>query len=87
MIQVQINNKNDTSMVNTVSGHQDQATGVSVSAKKKKISKITTRLGEIHDLRVNFEKPRPPEAIDHERKLVNPRLQNHIVLGFYIRTT
>ena len=79
MIQVQINNKNDTVMVNTKSGHQDQATRSLNLSEEKKNSQSTTRLGKIHDLRVNFGKLRPPLAIYHERKLVNPRLQNHNV--------
>ena len=39
MIQVQINNKNDTVMVNTKSGHQDQATRSLNLSEEKKIAK------------------------------------------------
>ena len=65
-------------MVNTMSGHQDQATRSLSLSKGGKNNQNTTRLG-IQDLRVNFGKLRPPLAIYHERKLVNPRLQNHNV--------
>ena len=61
-----------------MSGHQDQATRSLSLSKGGENNQSTTRLG-IQDLRVNFGKLRSPEAIDHERKLVNPRLQNHIV--------
>ena len=78
MRQVQINNKNDTSMVNTMSGHQDPASHKkSQQGKKQPNSQHGWEVN--HDWRVNFGKLRPQEAIDHKRKLVNPRLQNHIV--------
>ena len=48
MRQVQINNKNDTAMVNTMSGHQDPASHKE-SQQGKKIAKAQHGWGKIHD--------------------------------------
>ena len=65
-------------MVNTVSGHRDRGSHMESQRERKKVAKAQHGWGNSWFGELILE-IWAPEAIDRKRKLVNPRLQNHIV--------